>query len=77
MDWTVAESWFDSRRGQDIFLFSNGLKPSPEPIQPHIHCVVVAISYGPGRKADLSPPPSVKVKNEWSYTSFHTYAFMM
>jgi hypothetical protein len=30
----------------------------------------------PGSEADHSPPSSAEVKNAWSYTSTHQYAFM-
>lgn len=45
------------------------------PIQwvPEAHCLMV---YLPQHDADISPPSSVEIKYEWSYTSTPTYVFM-
>jgi hypothetical protein len=57
---------FDSRPGQEIFLFSTGSRPDLGPAQPPIQWVTVALSpevKRSGREADHSPPPSAEVKN--------------
>jgi hypothetical protein len=63
---------FDSRQGLGIFLFTTASRPVLGPTQPPIQWTPGALSVGvkrPGREADHSPPSSVEVKNEWSYTS--------
>jgi hypothetical protein len=57
---------FDSRQGQNIFLFSTATRPALEPTQPPIRCVLAAVSPGvtrQGREADHSPPSNAEVKN--------------
>jgi hypothetical protein len=56
----------DSRYWQETFLISTALRPTPGPIQPHVHWVPGAPSLGaqwPGCDADHSLPSSVQVKN--------------
>jgi hypothetical protein len=65
---------FDSRRGQELFVFVNASRPALVATHPSIQWVPAANSMGvkwPGREADHSPQSSAKVKNEWSYY-FHT-----
>jgi hypothetical protein len=59
---------FDSWLGQGYFL-----------TQPPIQWIPGAFVLGvrrPGHEADHSPPPSVEVRNAWSYTSTPPYVFM-
>jgi hypothetical protein len=77
--WTIGVLGFDSRRGLGIFLFTTASRTALGPTQPPIQWVTGALSLGikrPGREADHSHPPSVEVKNAWSYTSTPRYAFM-
>jgi hypothetical protein len=69
---------FDSRQGQEIFLFSAAFVPSLGPVQPPIQWVpgpLPAVKR-PGSKADHSLPSFAEVKNIGvkpylkSYTSF-------
>jgi hypothetical protein len=57
---------FDSRQGQEIFLYSTTSRLTLEPTQPPIQWVPGALSPGvkqPWREADHSPLFSVEVKN--------------
>jgi hypothetical protein len=61
---------FSSPRRPDRFwvppsLQSNGYRGAYSPVLKR-----------PGREADHSPPPSVEVKNTWTYTTTSPYAFM-
>jgi hypothetical protein len=63
---------FDSRQGQEIFLYFTSSRPALGLTQPPVQWVPGALSPGvtrPGREADHSPPPSAMVKNMWIYTS--------
>jgi hypothetical protein len=65
MGWTIGESGFDSRQGQEIFLFSIMSRPALGPTQPPAQWVLAVFSLGvkrQGREADHSPPCSAKVK---------------
>jgi hypothetical protein len=68
----AEEQWFNSKQGQEIFLFSTEPTLLQEPNQPHIQQAQGGISLGvkqPGCEANHSPTSSEKVKNAWSYTS--------
>jgi hypothetical protein len=57
---------FDSRQGQEIFLYSTASGPTLGPTQSLMQCVPGAFSPGlkrQGREADHSPPSSAEVKN--------------
>jgi hypothetical protein len=57
--------------GLGTFLFTTVSRTALGPTQPPIQWVPGALSVGikrPGREADHSPP-SIAVKNPWSYTS--------
>jgi hypothetical protein len=57
---------FDSRQGQNIFLYSTVSKPPLGTIQSPIQWVPAALSPGvklPGREVDYSPPSNVEVEN--------------
>jgi hypothetical protein len=72
MGWPIGVQGFDSRRELGIFLFTSASRTALGPIQPPIQCVPGVLSLRvkrPVREADHSPPSSVEVKNEWSYTS--------
>jgi hypothetical protein len=65
-------------------LMNEGLKPE-EIISLTLRCRVIRIGksggsfprvISPKLETDHSPPPSVDVKNAWSYTSILPYAFM-
>jgi hypothetical protein len=63
---------FESRQGQDIFLFHHRIQPGSG-VHPASYPMGTRDSFlglkGSGREADHSPPFSVEVKNAWSYTS--------
>jgi hypothetical protein len=62
----AGRSGFDSRQGQEIFLFSTASRPPLGPTQPPIKWVPSSISPGlkrVGRETDHSPPSSAPVKN--------------
>jgi hypothetical protein len=66
MGWMTKESWFNSRYGQEIFLFSIASSPAVGPTQPPIQWALRAVFLGvkqPRHEADSPPPTSVKVKN--------------
>jgi len=67
----LDDSGFQSRRWQDIFLFSKFFGPALGPIQPPVRWY--RGSYPEvkrsGRDVDQSHPSSAETKNEWSYTS--------
>jgi hypothetical protein len=71
---------FDSRQGQgrDFLLFVPGFRPTLRPIQPPMQCIhgVFPGLKRPGREADNSPP-SIVVKNAWSYNSTPHYVFIL
>jgi hypothetical protein len=72
---------FDSRQGQEIFLFSIASRPTMGPTEPPIRVQEGSGGYFPGVKrpgseANHLPPSSVKVKNEWSYTSTYPDVFI-
>jgi hypothetical protein len=46
MAWTTEESWFDSRQGEDVFLFSETSRTALVPTQTLIQWVMVALSNG-------------------------------
>jgi hypothetical protein len=57
---------FDSRQGQESFLFSTVPRLALGPTQPHIQWVGGVVSLGvkrPAREADHSRPSSAKDKN--------------
>jgi hypothetical protein len=60
-----------SQQVQEIFLISKMSKLALEPIQAPVLWVPGFFPQGkrPRCESDHSPPPSVEVKNEWSYTS--------
>jgi hypothetical protein len=63
---TGSTAGFDSRLGQEIFLYYTASRPALKPTQPPIQWVLGALSLGikqPGREADHSPPSTVEVKN--------------
>jgi hypothetical protein len=63
---------FNSLQRQGICLSTTASRPALRPTQPPIQCVLGTLSPGvkqPGCEVDHSPPPSVEVKNAWSYTS--------
>lgn len=71
--WITEESWFDSRQGQVIFLFSS--------VQTGSGAHSASCQWAPGVKrpaheADHSSTSSVEVKKEWSCTWTPAYAFM-
>jgi hypothetical protein len=63
---------FNSWQGDETFLFATTTRPALGPTQTPIQWVLGAPSPGVkwiGCETDHSPPYSVEVKNEWSYTS--------
>jgi hypothetical protein len=62
---------FESRQGQQIFLFSKTFRPALGPTQPPIKWIpgFFAGVKHLGYEVDRSPPFSAEVKNEWSYIS--------
>jgi hypothetical protein len=57
---------FDSRQGQEIFLYSTASRPALGPTQPPIQWVPGELSPGVKRlrrEGDHSPPSSVQIKN--------------
>jgi hypothetical protein len=63
-----------------FILFAIASRLAMEPSQPLDQLVPGALSYGvkwTWHKADHLPPPSVEVKNMWSYTSTPEYVFMV
>jgi hypothetical protein len=75
----VDDRWFEYRQRLGIFLFTTASRPALEPTLTPIQWVSGAFFLGvnrPRREADHSPPPSVEVRNAWSYTSSPHYAFM-
>jgi len=78
--WTEMKSWFDSRQGQNILLFS---KMIIQGLGAH----TASYSMGNGGyfswrqrvydvKLTTSPTPSIDVKNEWNYNSTSPHIFM-
>jgi hypothetical protein len=70
---------FDSRQELRIFLYATASRPALGPTQPPIQWVPETLSLGvkrPWREANHSHPSSAEVKNTWSYTSSHQFAFM-
>lgn len=70
MGWMIQG--LNHRRDREIFLFPKMSRLSLGPTQLPIQGVVVALSSGEkwlGHKADHSPPPRAKVKNEWHCTT--------
>jgi hypothetical protein len=67
---------FDSRQGQEIFLFSTASRSALRPTQPPMQWVLVAFfpaGKTPGAVADHSLPSSAKVKNGGAIPPFpHT-----
>jgi hypothetical protein len=62
----AERSGFDSRQGEEIFLFSTASRPALGPTQPPIQWVPGGLSVGVkrlGREADHSHPSSAEVKN--------------
>jgi hypothetical protein len=62
-----------------ISLSSTASRLALGPTQPHIQCVLEALSLEvkqPGCETDCSSPSTAEIKNEWSYTSTSPYAFM-
>jgi hypothetical protein len=57
---------FDSRKGQEIFLYSTSSRPALGPAQPPTQWVPGALSLGvkqQGRATDHSPPINAEIKN--------------
>jgi hypothetical protein len=70
---------FESWQSLGIFLFTTVSRRALGPTQSHIWWLPRALSLGvkwPGCEADHSLPPSIEVKNSWSYTPLPQYAFM-
>jgi hypothetical protein len=61
------QSGFDSRQELGLFLLSTASRPALGPTQLPIQRVPEI--QRPGREADLSPQPSAKDMNSWSYIS--------
>jgi hypothetical protein len=68
----VMNPWFESRRGKEIYTFSETSRPAlgltHPPIQRATRALHPELQW---RECEFnrSPPLSVKVKNEWRYTS--------
>jgi len=72
----------DSRKGQEIFIFSETSTPALGPAQLHIQWVLEDLSRGGGGKrpeceTDQSPPRNAKAKNTWNYTSIHPHTVVV
>jgi hypothetical protein len=70
---------FESRQRLRIYHLTTASRQALGPSQPPIQWVPGAVSLRvkrPEHEADYSPPSSVEVKNEWSYTSTPQYASM-
>jgi len=69
----VGNAGFDSWQGQEISLFSKMCRLPLVPTQPPMQWVPTIFSLLEaqwlGHKDYHTPPSSVMVKNEWSYTS--------
>jgi hypothetical protein len=62
----MAVEFFDSRKGQEIFLLSKASRPGLGPTQPTIKWLPGVLFLGvkrQEREADPSPPSGVDVKN--------------
>ena len=76
---SLSNGWMQvvSQQEQEIFLFSKPSRLTIGPIKPAFQWVLpVAPSLAlkqPGHENDHSPPSSIKVKNEWSYTHLPLY----
>ena len=70
--------WFDSRLGQEIYFFSETSGPTMGPRQPPILANRVSLQRvkEPEREVILSPPPNVKLENEWHCPSSPPYGSM-
>jgi hypothetical protein len=79
MEWKTEESGFDSRKGQEIFVFSKTSSPSLGLTQPaysmgtRVPCSAVKL---PGCEFDHLNPTNAKVKNAWSHISASLHTFM-
>lgn len=79
MGWATKKSWFFSRQGQEIFLFSKQFRQALKIGQRDAHLVSEALSQRikrSGREADNSHASRVEVKNWWTWKSFHSYSFV-
>jgi hypothetical protein len=64
----------DSQQGQETFLQSVGMDLGSTRLPSHWAPGVFSPGVKqPGREADHSPPSSVEVRNEYSYTSISPY----
>jgi len=64
---------------QEIVIFDNATTPALGSTQPPNHWKAGVVSLGvkwPWCEVDHMHPSSVEIKNEWSYTSPSSYAFM-
>jgi hypothetical protein len=69
MGWATKKSWFFSRQGQEICLFSKIFRQALEIGQRDAHLVSEALSQRikrSGREVDHSHASRVEVKNRWS-----------
>jgi hypothetical protein len=62
-----TKTGFDSRQGQEIFLYPAQFLPAPGPTHPPIKWIAGPVFPGvkrSGREADHSPPSNAEVKND-------------
>jgi hypothetical protein len=73
-----AGSGFDALQEQQLLLLCKVSTPAPGLGEPPLQWVPGAFSCGkrPGREADHSSSSSAEAKNEWSYASAPSLAFM-
>jgi len=63
--------WFESRQEKEIYIFSETSRPALGLTHPPIQWTTRALPpelQWRGREFNRSPPPSIKVKNEWKYS---------
>jgi len=67
---------FSFWQSQEIFLFSRVSRPAVDPSKPPFHWVLGAFSLGveqPRHEDDPTHSSSIKVKNEWRYSSIYLH----
>ena len=72
----MRNSGSSPRQGKDIFIYSKPPRWGVGQSHSRIKYEWGVLSPGVDRprcEVDQSPPPSVKLKNEWSYTFIYTY----
>jgi hypothetical protein len=66
----MGDPGFESRKGQEIFVFSKTSRPALGPTLPFNGKLAPFLGVKQsGREVDHLTPPTAEVKNDWSYNS--------